>query len=163
MNVPRLFSTNVASTISYIQYARVFLLLATHGACLPVVADDIGGSMQDDVEKWLKELKRGATKFSILAILHDGDMYGYELRHEFETRTKGIMVLTEGNAYPALHSMESDGLVTSYWKDTGQGLPPRKYYHMTEKGEMLLNEMIREWNRYTEAMNNIWRGKRGDQ
>lgn len=117
--------------------------------------------MQEDVERWLKELKKGATKFSILAILRDGDMYGYELRHEFETRTGGVMLLTEGNAYPALHSMESDGLVTSYWKDSESGSPSRKYYHLTDKGELLLNEMILEWNRYISAMNNIWRRNDG--
>ncbi len=119
--------------------------------------------MQSDVEKWLKELKRGATKFSILAILRDGDMYGYELRHEFGVRTLGVMELTEGNAYPTLHSMENDELVTSYWKESEQGLPPRKYYHITEKGVILLNEMILEWSRYTDAMNNVWRGKDGNQ
>lgn len=119
--------------------------------------------MPEDVERWLKELKKGATKFSILAILRDGDMYGYELRHEFETRTQGVMTLTEGNAYPTLHSMESDGFVTSYWKDSESGLPPRKYYHLTEKGLSLLNEMIPEWSRYTDAMNSIWRRKNGDQ
>jgi PadR family transcriptional regulator PadR len=120
-------------------------------------------SMQEDVERWLKELKKGATKFSLLALLRDGDMYGYELRHEFEIRTKGVITLTEGNAYPTLHSMEKDGLITSYWKDSGSGLPPRKYYHLTEKGELLLNEMILEWNRYIDAMNNIWRRNDGDQ
>jgi PadR family transcriptional regulator, regulatory protein PadR len=119
--------------------------------------------MQEDIERWMKELKKGATRFSILAILRDGDMYGYELRHEFETRAGGVMTLTEGNAYPALHSMESDGLITSYWKDNGSGLPSRKYYHLTQKGEGLLSEMILEWTRYVEAMNNIRRLKDGAQ
>ena len=63
-------------------------------------------TMQEDLDKWLNELKKGTTRYSILAILRDGDMYGYELRQEFETRTKGVIVLTEGNAYPALHKME---------------------------------------------------------
>jgi PadR family transcriptional regulator PadR len=117
--------------------------------------------MQEEIERWAKELKKGATKFSILAILRDGDMYGYELRREFETRTGGFMALTEGNAYPTLHGMEGDGLITSYWKDSGSGLPSRKYYHLTEKGEMLLNERKPEWKLYTEAMNGIWRKDNG--
>ena len=117
--------------------------------------------MQEDLDKWLNELKKGTTRYSILAILRDGDMYGYELRHEFETRTKGVIVLTEGNAYPSLHKMEKGGLVTSYWKDTESGIPPRKYYHITERGLELLNEMIPEWNRYAEAMNNLWSGTNG--
>jgi PadR family transcriptional regulator PadR len=119
--------------------------------------------MQDDVDKWLKELKRGATKFSILAILRDGDAYGYELRQEFKDRTGDVMELTEGNAYPALHGMEKSGLVTSYWKDSESGAPARKYYHITGSGEQLLNEMIGEWSKYTVAMNNVWKRKNGDR
>ena len=111
--------------------------------------------MQEDIERWMKELKKGATRFSILALLRDDDKYGYELRHEFETRTKGIMVLTEGNAYPALHSMENEGLITSYWRNNEVGLPSRKYYHITQKGEGLLKDMIFEWDRYVSAINNI--------
>ena len=113
--------------------------------------------MQEDIERWMKELKKGATKFSILALLRDYDKYGYELRHEFEIRTNGVMVLTEGNAYPALHSMENEGLITSYWKNNEAGLPSRKYYHLTRKGAGLLNDMIMEWSRYVEAINSIWR------
>ena len=118
--------------------------------------------MEEEVEQWLKELKKGATKLSLLAILRDGDMYGYELRHEFEVRTGGFMTLTEGNTYPTLHSMEADGLITSYWKESGSRSPARKYYHLAEKGERLLNEMIVGWNGYVGAMGNIWRHKDGD-
>jgi PadR family transcriptional regulator PadR len=119
--------------------------------------------MHEDVEKWLKEIKKGATRYSILTILVDNDLYGYELRNEFELRTKGVMTLTEGNTYPTLHKMESEGLVTSYWEDSEEGLPSRKYYHITEKGKTLLNEMMFEWNRYVEAMNNLWSGKNGNK
>jgi PadR family transcriptional regulator, regulatory protein PadR len=119
--------------------------------------------MQEDIDRWMKELKKGATKFSILTLLCDGDMYGYELRHEFEARTEGVMTLTESNAYPSLHGMESDGLITSYWVESGSGVPARKYYHLTESGEILLKEMIVEWDRYVNAINKIGRRKDGDQ
>jgi PadR family transcriptional regulator PadR len=119
--------------------------------------------MQEDIDRWMKELKKGATKFSILILLRDGDMYGYELRHEVEARTEGAMTLTESNAYPSLHGMESDGLITSYWKESGSGVPARKYYHLTKKGEDLLNEMVVEWDRYVNAMNRIGRRKDGNQ
>lgn len=121
--------------------------------------------MQEDIDRWMKELKKGATKYSILALLRDGDMYGYELRHEFEARTEGVMSLSESNAYPSLHGMESDGLITSYWKESGSGVPARKYYHLTEKGMALFNEMTIEWDRYVNAINRIGgrRGKDGSQ
>jgi PadR family transcriptional regulator PadR len=112
--------------------------------------------MQEDVDKWLKELKKGSTKLSILSLLRSGDKYGYELIHELEAKTGGVLVIKESNAYPALHSMEDDGLVTSYWKETEAGLPPRKYYKITDKGEKLYVEMIKEWKKYVQAMDNVW-------
>ncbi|MCD1294680.1 PadR family transcriptional regulator [Methanocella sp. CWC-04] len=112
--------------------------------------------MREDIDKWLKELKKGSTKLSLLALLRTGDRYGYELISELEKRTSGVIVLKESNAYPALHSMESDGLVNSYWKETEEGLPPRKYYKITPKGEELLQEMIKEWKKYVLAMNKVW-------
>lgn len=112
--------------------------------------------MQEDIEKWLKELKKGSTKLSLLSLLKSGDMYGYELIHDLETRTGGIISIKESNAYPALHAMESDGLIISYWKYTGEGLPPRKYYRITQRGEAFLVEMICEWKKYVQAMDSVW-------
>ena len=88
--------------------------------------------MQEDIDKWLKELKKGSTKLSILSLLRSGDKYGYELIHELEVRTAGVIVIKESNAYPALHSMESDGLVGGYWKETGEGIPPEILPHHGE-------------------------------
>ncbi len=122
-----------------------------------------GDVMQDDIDRWMKELKKGVTKYSILTLLREGDMYGYELRHEVEARTGGAMVLTESNAYPTLHNMEGDGLITSYWKESGTGVPARKYYRLTEKGEGLLDEMAVEWERFVDAINKIGRRKDGAQ
>ncbi|HMK46014.1 MAG TPA: PadR family transcriptional regulator [Methanocella sp.] len=112
--------------------------------------------MQEDIDKWLKELKKGSTKLSILSLLHSGDKYGYELIHELEVRSGGVITIKESNAYPALHTMESDGLVESYWKESGEGIPPRKYYRITSKGREFLSGMIREWKRYVKAIDDIW-------
>lgn len=112
--------------------------------------------MQEDIEKWLKEIKKGGTKLSLLSLLRSGDRYGYDLINELHRRTNGIIAIKESNAYPALHSMESDGLIKSYWQETEAGLPPRKYYSITPKGEALLVEMIREWKSYVMAMNRVW-------
>jgi len=119
--------------------------------------------MQEDIDKWLKELKKGSTKLSILSLLRAGDKYGYELIHELEVRTAGVIVIKESNAYPALHSMESDGLVESYWKETGEGIPPRKYYRITTRGQGFLDDMIREWKRYVTAMDGVWGDGYGNQ
>ena len=76
--------------------------------------------MQEDIDRWMKELKKGATKFSILALLRDGDMYGYELRHEFEARAKGVLILAESNASP-IPELNALRFRHSIARGTGQG------------------------------------------
>jgi PadR family transcriptional regulator, regulatory protein PadR len=138
-------------------------LFYTYASYVHIVNMCIGDDMRDEIEKWLKELKKGSTRLCILSLLNSGDRYGYELIQELESRTGGAIILKESNAYPALHSMEEDGLVTSYWKETGEGLPPRKYYKISERGSELLSEMIAEWEKYVQAMENLWRHDDADK
>lgn len=113
--------------------------------------------MQTDLEKWQKELRKGSTKMALLSLLDHRDMYGYELTREISRVTDGIIALKENNAYPALHLMEAEGLITSYWKETEAGMPPRKYYGITGDGRAFFGEMKKEWLKHNEAMEKIWK------
>lgn len=112
--------------------------------------------MQSDIEKWLKELRKGSTKLAMLALLNKRDMYGYEITKELSNITGGAIALKESNAYPALHTMEADGLIKSYWKETEPGMPPRKYYTITPEGTAFFEEMKKEWKKHSEAMEKVW-------
>lgn len=112
--------------------------------------------MQSDIEKWLKELRKGSTKLAMLALLNKRDMYGYEITKELSNITGGAIALKESNAYPALHTMEADGLITSYWKETEPGMPPRKYYSITPAGKGFFEDMKKEWMKHNEAMEKVW-------
>ncbi len=112
--------------------------------------------MRSDLEKWLTELRKGSTKLAMLSLLNVRDMYGYELRKELSEITGGSVSLKEGNAYSVLHSMETDGLIASYWRDTEAGMPPRKYYSITLHGRAFFDEMRKEWQKQNEAMDLIW-------
>ena len=116
-------------------------------------------NMQSELEKWLKELRKGSTKLAMLSLLGVGDMYGYELTRELSRITDGVITLKESNAYPALHTLESDGLIKSYWKETEVGMPPRKYYSITAEGRSFLDEMKIEWTKHSEAMEKVWKFK----
>ncbi|WP_230739246.1 PadR family transcriptional regulator [Methanooceanicella nereidis] len=94
-------------------------------------------------------------KLSILSLLNGGDMYGYELIREMKTKTEGCISYNESNTYPALHSVEEEGLVTCYMKTNREGLPPRKYYQITEKGNRILRNMLHEWRKYVIAIDGI--------
>lgn len=112
--------------------------------------------MQADLEKWQKELRKGSTRMALLSLLGFRDMYGYELTGEINRVTAGVIALKENNAYPALHQMEGEGLIASYWKETEPGMPPRKYYGITPQGRKFLQDMKAEWLRHNEAMGRIW-------
>jgi PadR family transcriptional regulator, regulatory protein PadR len=112
--------------------------------------------MQSDMEKWQKELRKGSTKVALLSLLRCRDMYGYEIIKELISVTDGVFALTESNAYPALHMMEGEGLITSYWKETEPGMPPRKYYGITPRGQTFFDEMKKEWLKHNDVMDRIW-------
>ncbi len=112
--------------------------------------------MQSELEKWIKELRKGSTRLAMLSLLSVRDMYGYELTHELNRLTDGVFSLRESNAYPALHILEEDGLVSSYWKETEAGMPPRKYYRITPAGRAFLGDMKSEWTKHSLAMEKVW-------
>lgn len=62
--------------------------------------------------------------------------FGLELIERVKTRTGGRLVLHQGSIYPALRSLEREGLLRS-WEEPGpqtRGGPPRRFYEVTEAG-----------------------------
>jgi DNA-binding PadR family transcriptional regulator len=71
-----------------------------------------------------------SVKHSILAVLHDGDRYGYQLRAEFEERTGATWPLNIGQIYTPLARLERDGLV----EPAGQDAQNHVFYRITDDG-----------------------------
>jgi len=103
------------------------------------------------VDKRDSELLRGTLASLVLATLEAGALYGYDIAREIRARTDGILHLKEGSLYPALHSMEADGLLTSKWVPRDKG-PNRKYYGLTRKGKRLLRAERARWQRFRDAV-----------
>ncbi|WP_370377283.1 PadR family transcriptional regulator [Catenulispora sp. GAS73] len=71
-----------------------------------------------------------SVKHSLLAVLADGDRYGYQLRAEFEERTGATWPLNIGQVYTTLSRLERDGLV----EPAGQDAANHVFYRITEAG-----------------------------
>ncbi len=73
---------------------------------------------------------------ALLQALVSGDGYGLELIERVRDRTDGRISLHQGSVYPALRSLERDGLVESYEKEAipERGGRPRRYYRITAEG-----------------------------
>ena len=99
-----------------------------------------------------RELRKGSTGLLLLHLLADRPMYGFELAERLRAGTRGLLATKEGTLYPALHRLEADGLVASFWQASPAG-PRRRYYRLTPAGQAALGERRAEWRRLTEAVN----------
>ncbi|MFD9790175.1 PadR family transcriptional regulator [Streptomyces sp. NPDC059070] len=57
--------------------------------------------------------RRGDVRASILALLKDRPMHGYEMIQEIGERSGGAWKPSPGSVYPTLQMMEDEGLITS--------------------------------------------------
>ncbi|GAB6087336.1 PadR family transcriptional regulator [Alkaliphilus crotonatoxidans] len=101
-----------------------------------------------------KELIKGSTTMLVLNLLSTGDMYGYQMIKELEARSEKIFTLKEGTLYPILHTLESQGMIVSYWEDTTSARK-RKYYQITPQGKKLLKEKEAEWQLFSKGVKHV--------
>lgn len=104
-------------------------------------------------------LLTGALDMLILDVLGRGDSYGHQISRSVMGRSDGYFELKEGSLYPALHRLERQGILKSYWIRTGEGRR-RKYYHLTAKGRNALEEKQQSWTDFTAAVNGVLGSKR---
>src|SRR5438094_7017925 len=90
------------------------------------------------------ELLKGTLALLILSLLSRKSMYGYEIAATVHRDTDGAFTWREGSLYPSLHKLEADKLIEGEWeeKETGR---KRRYYHITEKGQLALREKVQSW------------------
>ena len=96
------------------------------------------------------QFKKGALELCVLAILSEGDCYGYDL----VTQISEHISITEGTIYPLLRRLKDDGQVETYLQESSSG-PPRKYYRITEHGREVLASSTQEWNDFVAGVYSI--------
>ncbi|HVF58249.1 MAG TPA: PadR family transcriptional regulator [Thermoanaerobaculia bacterium] len=76
------------------------------------------------------------AKAALLQALISGSGYGLELIDRVAEKTQGQIRLHQGSVYPALRSLEREGLIGSYRGDPlpERGGRPRRYYKLTAEG-----------------------------
>ena len=56
---------------------------------------------------------------------------------------------------PLLRRLLKEGLLTSVWRESTEGLPSRKYYTITDTGRAYLAAMEAEWNNLLSAVSEM--------
>ncbi len=96
----------------------------------------------------------GTVDMLILDVVSRGPTYGYQIAQSVLSQSKGYFELKEGSLYPALHRMERQKLLRSYWVDTDEGRR-RKFYDLTPAGRRALKEKREEWERFATGVSGV--------
>lgn len=105
------------------------------------------------VEEWRSQSKRGTLELCILLMIEKQERYGYELISELEKRP--VLAAKESTIYPLLRRLLKDGMLSSCWRDSAEGLPPRKYYSLTKAGRAYLQAISAVWEDLSAAIKEI--------
>jgi PadR family transcriptional regulator, regulatory protein PadR len=103
-----------------------------------------------------KDLVAATATPLVLAILADGDSYGYAILKRVSELSGGELQWTDGMLYPVLHRLEDQGYIKGKWGTSATGRK-RKYYHLTARGRGQLAEQRQQWQMVDAALRNIWR------
>ncbi len=98
----------------------------------------------------MSDLQRSQVEVLVLAVLQSGPAHGYAIIEQIKQRSQGEFTLPEGTVYPALHRLESDGMLASDWQDVDGRR--RRVYSLTASGLQVMQSRRSDWNRFATAM-----------
>ena len=103
-----------------------------------------------------KDLIAASSTPIVLAILTEGDSYGYAILKRVRELSGGRMEWTDGMLYPVLHRLERLGFIEARWERAETGRR-RKYYRITSQGRTQLDQERRQWQAVDATVRGIWR------
>lgn len=98
-----------------------------------------------------KDLVAATATPLVLAILAEGESYGYAIIKRVAELSGGELQWTDGMLYPVLHRLERDALVKASWGESEAGRR-RKYYRLTKAGAEELAILKRQWRTVNKAL-----------
>ena len=102
-----------------------------------------------------KDLVAASATPLVLAILSEGESYGYAIIKRVAELSSGEIHWTDGMLYPLLHRLERNGFVEATWGKSETGRR-RKYYHLTDQGREGLVQQQRQWQTVDSALRGVW-------
>ena len=98
------------------------------------------------------QLLKGILEGCVLAVIADGETYGYEILAKLEK--SGFEALLEGTLYPVLTRLEKKGHISCRKEKSPYG-PMRKYYSITNPGQEALGLFKANYSKITAAADSI--------
>ena len=98
--------------------------------------------MTNSVNLWKTELRRGLVEFCVLAVLREGEAYGYEIVERLQDYAG--LEFTESTVYPVLSRLHRQSYLSLRRGPSPSG-PPRRYFRLTASGKKRFSAMVTQW------------------
>lgn len=96
-------------------------------------------------------LLQGTLDMLILKSLMAGELHGLGVSRRIQQLTSGTFTVKPGSLFPALHRMEEEGWIASFWGDS-ENNRRAKYYRLTKAGKKQLDAETERWSRISWAI-----------
>jgi PadR family transcriptional regulator PadR len=107
-------------------------------------------AIETDVFETLRlELRRGSLILAVLGQLKR-EHYGYTLR---KALAEAGVEIDEGALYPMLRRLESQGLLTSEWREEEKR--NKRFYRLSPFGTEILDRLVAEWRSLNRSLDGI--------
>ncbi len=104
----------------------------------------------------MAELLQGTLDMMVLRTLLPGPANGYEIGQAIERASEHVFQVDHGSLYPALHRLESSGLIAGKWEVSSTSRRAR-FYRLTAAGRKRLVAEHSKWERIAQAVSRVMR------
>ncbi len=96
----------------------------------------------------------GTLDMLVLRTLVFGPAHGHTIAHAIEVSSEEILQVEHGSLYPALHRLEDQGMIASFW-GTSDNNRKAKYYRLTPAGRKHLSRERSRWEVLVRAVGRV--------
>lgn len=97
------------------------------------------------------EMLQGTLDMLILKTLLLAPAHGHTIAHVIEKTSDEVLQVEHGSLYPALHRLEDQGWIASFW-GTSENNRKAKYYRITPTGRKHLARERSRWDLLIQAV-----------
>ena len=105
------------------------------------------------------QMLKGTLEGCVLAIIGNGEAYGYEISEQLEEY--GFGKVAEGTIYPLLLRLEKNQLIQATFRESEVG-PRRKYYSITQEGKKEFKRFLESYMELSGAVSSLLDDVKGD-
>jgi PadR family transcriptional regulator PadR len=102
------------------------------------------------------ELLQGTLDMLVLRTLQWGPQHGHGIGQAIRQNSADLLLIERGSLYPALHRLESRGLIAAEWKASDLNRRA-KYYSLTAAGKEQLIAEQSKWKLLVKAITRVMR------